>query len=193
MTLDYYQINADKFFNSTVNVDMSDIYNRFTANLPKQALILDAGCGSGRDTKAFIGMGYSVNAFDASSELAARASAYAGIEVSHSTFDDVNQTQLYDGIWCCASLLHVPENKLEATLEKLVNALKFNGLMYVSFKYGDSEREVGGRTFTDLNPERLNMFSRNLKDIQLKDLWISEDNRPDRDEKWLNAILLKNQ
>jgi 2-polyprenyl-3-methyl-5-hydroxy-6-metoxy-1,4-benzoquinol methylase len=67
MTIEYYQQNADEFFNGTINVDMSNIYQHFTKDLHANALILDAGCGSGRDSKAFLDMGYKVDAFDASS------------------------------------------------------------------------------------------------------------------------------
>jgi len=191
MTIQFYQDNADDFFKGTVNVDMNNIYQHFTKNLNKNTLILDAGCGSGRDTKAFIEMGYNVEAFDASSELVSRASEYTGIEVKHALFNDVDSVEKYDAIWCCASLLHVPEIELPETISKLANALKPNGVWYVSFKYGDSQRQKGGRSFTDINEKRLDELVSNLSNIDIDSTWITEDNRPDRDEKWLNAILVK--
>jgi trans-aconitate methyltransferase len=191
MSIQFYQDNADDFFEGTVNVDMSSIYQHFTKNLRKDALILDAGCGSGRDTKAFLEMGYDVEAFDASSELVSRASKYTGIEIKHALFNEVDCTEKYDAIWCCASLLHVPEAELHETLTRLTNALKHNGAWYVSFKYGDSQREKDGRSFTDMNEQRLTELVANLNDIDIRSTWVTEDNRPDRDEKWLNAILLK--
>ncbi len=191
MTIQFYQDNADDFFEGTVNVDMSNIYQHFTKDLSKYALILDAGCGSGRDTKAFLEMGYSVEAFDASSELVSRASEYTGIEVQHGVFDDVDKIEEYDAIWCCASLLHVPEIELPETLNKLANALKPSGVWYVSFKHGDSQREKDGRSFTDINEQRLTELVSSLINIDISRTWITEDNRPDRNEKWLNAILMK--
>ena len=65
-TLDYYNRNADSFFESTACVDMSPLYERFLALVGPQGTILDAGCGSGRDAKAFRDLGYQVSAFDAS-------------------------------------------------------------------------------------------------------------------------------
>jgi SAM-dependent methyltransferase len=191
MTIQFYQDNADDFFEGTVNVDMSNIYQHFTKNLNKGSLILDAGCGSGRDTKAFLDMGYSVEAFDASSELVSRASAFTGIEVKEALFNEVDDVEKYDAIWCCASLLHVPEIELPQILSKLANALKSNGVWYVSFKYGDSQREKDGRSFTDINEQRLTKLVSNLSNIDISSTWITEDNRPDRNEKWLNAILVK--
>ena len=192
MNIEFYQNNADEFFTGTVSVDMSNIYQHFTKNIPPNALILDAGCGSGRDSKAFTDMGYQVDAFDASSELVALATRYTGLDVKLSLFDDVTAIEQYDAIWCCASLLHVPEVDLPNTLNKLATSLKSNGRWYVSFKYGDSQREKDGRMFTDMNEARLSKLIASIPSIKTEATWITEDNRPDRQEKWLNAILTKN-
>lgn len=191
MTIDYYQQNADEFFNGTINVDMSNIYQHFTNDLPTDSLILDAGCGSGRDSKAFLDMGYQVEAFDASSEMVKRASKHTALDVKYAVFDDVTAIDKYDAIWCCASLLHVPEDDLPSTLTTLAAALKPNGIWYLSFKYGDTQREKDGRLFTDINEQRLTELVSNISNIGIGSTWITEDNRPDRNEKWLNAILVK--
>lgn len=69
-TIDYYNINAKKFVNHTVNVEFTNIQNKFISKLHSGAMILDFGCGSGRDTKYFISRGYQVDAIDGSKELA---------------------------------------------------------------------------------------------------------------------------
>ena len=191
MTIDYYQQNADEFFNGTINVDMSNIYQHFTKDLPAGSLILDAGCGSGRDSKAFLDMGYKVEAFDASSEMVKRASEHTGLDVKHILFDDVNAVDKYDAIWCCASLLHVPEDDLPNTLIKLATALKPKGIWYLSFKYGDTQNERGGRLFTNVNEERLSLFAQSLSMITIQHTWVTDDKRPERIEKWFNIILIK--
>jgi 2-polyprenyl-3-methyl-5-hydroxy-6-metoxy-1,4-benzoquinol methylase len=106
-TARYYRQFAAEFFESTVGVDMSPIRERFAAMLDAGARVLDAGCGSGRDAKAFAQQGFRVSAFDASPELAVRASDHCGFAVEVRTFHDVDEVNAYDGIWCCASLLHV--------------------------------------------------------------------------------------
>jgi SAM-dependent methyltransferase len=191
MSIEFYQQNADEFFIGTVNVDMSNIYQHFTKSLPANALILDAGCGSGRDTKAFLSMGYKVEAFDASSEMVTRACMHTGIDVKLGCFANVTDVNKYDAIWCCASLLHMPENELPEVLNKLATALKPVGIWYTSFKYGDSQREKDGRLFTDVNEDRLAALVHLLPDITVRLTWITVDNRPDRNEQWLNAILVK--
>ena len=62
-TLNYYQTNSESFIENTVNVDVNDLYRPFLENIPSTGKILDAGCGSGRDTKFFLEKGFSVVAF----------------------------------------------------------------------------------------------------------------------------------
>lgn len=191
MTLNYYQNNAQTFFDGTVNVDMSTLYESFTRHLMPGAQVLDAGCGSGRDAKAFREMGYEVEAFDASSEMVALASQHSGLSVKQMTFADVDAKKKYDGIWCCASLLHVPVQELPAVMQGLANALKPGGIWYMSFKYGDSEREKDGRRFTDMNETSLKALLEASPEIDIETLWTTQDKRPERDEIWLNALLRK--
>lgn len=190
MNRDYYQQHAAHFFSETVAVDMSALYQPFIAHLKPGARILDAGCGSGRDAKAFSAMGYVVEAFDASAELAAMARQHSGLPVEQQRFEDVSAVKRYDGIWCCASLLHVPLAELPGVMERLAKALKPGGVCYVSFKYGSGEREKDGRVFTDVDETGLNDLIADLENMTLLNSWISGDKRPERqDEKWLNALL----
>ncbi|MCG7373465.1 class I SAM-dependent methyltransferase [Pseudomonas luteola] len=77
-TYDYYQQHAAQFFAETAEVDMHELHMQFLARIPAGGYILDAGCSSGRDAKAFVQMGYQVSAFDASPVLADLASNYLG-------------------------------------------------------------------------------------------------------------------
>ena len=191
MTLEYYQRHAQDFFSSTVNVDMESRYQTFLQRITEGGCILDAGCGSGRDSKAFLEKGYRVEAFDASSEMVNLASQHAGLHVRRMTFNDIADIEHYDGIWCCASLLHVSAEELPSVMSKLAHALKKGGTWYVSFKYGETERVKDGRHFTDLTEQRLEKLIAPLTNITLLSSWTTRDKRPDRDEMWLNALLQK--
>ena len=79
-TIRYYNSNAREFVLGTVSVDFEFTQKKFTDRLPKNAAILDFGCGSGRDTKYFLSQGYRVDAVDGSAELCKLASEYTGIE-----------------------------------------------------------------------------------------------------------------
>ncbi|WP_435955447.1 class I SAM-dependent methyltransferase [Dryocola sp. BD626] len=191
MSINYYQTYARTFFDGTVNVDMTTLYESFTRHLAPGARVLDVGCGSGRDAKAFSEMGYRVEAFDASSEMVALARQHTGLPVQQMTFADVNVEQHYDGIWCCASLLHVSASELPKVMQKLARALKSGGIWYVSFKYGEGEREKDGRRFTDMNEAGLQALLEATPGIASVSLWTTQDKRPGRDEVWLNAVLRK--
>ncbi|ELY4510702.1 class I SAM-dependent methyltransferase [Cronobacter dublinensis] len=191
MTQNYYQTHSQAFFDGTVAVDMSSLYAAFTPHLPAGARVLDAGCGSGRDALAFHRMGYDVDAFDASRELVALARAHSGLPVKEMTFYDVDAVERYDGIWCCASLLHLAHDELPGAMQKLSEALRPGGVWYLSFKYGDGEREQQGRRFTDMNEARLTALLAAFPALSPLALWVTQDIRPARREQWLNGLLVK--
>ncbi len=189
-TTRYYTENAQAFFADTLAVAMDPLYARFLPHIPAGGHILDAGCGSGRDTRAFLDRGYRVTAFDASPTLAALAEHHTGRPVQVLRFQDLAWRREFDGIWACASLLHVPAAELPAALRRLVLALRPGGTLYASFKYGRGEREHQGRRFTDLDQAGLQALLSQVPDLRELETWITEDLRPGRAaERWLNTLL----
>ncbi len=169
---------------------MSTLYAEFLPLIPKHGHILDAGCGSARDAAYFKQQGFTVSAFDASENIAKLASNYLQQAVEVKTFQQLNCTNIYDGIWCCASLLHVPKVELPQVFLKLQNALKPNGVLYVSFKYGTQERVHNGREFTDLNEDVLTALITHHTELKILKQWQTVDQRPEREsEVWLNALI----
>lgn len=135
-------------------------------------------------------------------------------------FQDLAAVERYDGIWCCASLLHVSEAELPGVMTKLAMALKPGGVGYLSFKYGRGEREKDGRRFTDMDVAGLqklidwvntlggDILTTNKMGIkrevgsedtavkrfalETETIWQTGDVRAGRgDEVWLNAIIRK--
>ena len=191
-TLSYYNENAKAFTDGTVNVDFSYAQNKFLDKLDKDAYILDFGCGSGRDAKYFFDKGYSVEAVDGSEELCKIASEYAGIEVKTLLFQDLNENAKYDAIWACSSILHLSYEELVDVMKKMLMALKENGLIYTSFKYGDFEGVRNGRFFIDMREESITKLVQEVEGIEIEETWITSDVRPGRgEEKWLNLFLRK--
>ncbi len=189
-TLRYYDENADRFFEETVEVDLSAIHERFLARLPQSADILDAGCGSGRDALAFSRLGHRVTAFDASPEIAALASQLLGQPVHVMRFEDVDYAEAFDGVWACASLLHMPFSALPDGLARLTRALRVGGIFYMSFKEGTGERLKGGRLFTDIQPKGLRHLLAAVPGLGEPEIWRTADARPGREnEFWVNALI----
>ena len=188
-TLQYYERDPEKFVSGTLAADMSDTRARFCNSLPAKAFILDFGCGSGRDAKAFLEAGYRVDATDGSGELCAKASEYTGLCVKKMLFTELDAYDQYDGIWACASILHLPKKELVDVLGKIEAALKKGGVLYTSFKYGEYEGIRAGRYFTDFTEESLNTFWKTATTMQIFDQWITQDVRPGREEeKWINLL-----
>ena len=180
-TIDYYNLHASDYFDNTIGADMSAQISRFRSHLPSPAKILDCGCGSGRDTKTFLDLGYDVFGIDGSEELCRLASEYTGREVVCRQFSDIEYIKEYDGIWACASLLHLPIQELTAILDKLRRALKPGGVLYASFKYGTGERwDADGKFYCDLNEARAGqLFGEDAE------LWLTTDYRG---VVWLNVL-----
>lgn len=148
-TIEYYNRNVEAFVSETVDVDFSQVQDLFLQMLPEKSRILDFGCGSGRDTKYFSDRGYFVEPVDGSLEICKSAAGRTGIPVRNMLFQELCEQQKYDGIWACASILHLSKLDLFDVIEKMANALKSNGVIYASFKYGFFEGERNGRYFTD--------------------------------------------
>lgn len=191
-TLGYYDSYADEFYKSTVNIEFTTMQEHFLTKLKNGSNILDFGCGSGRDTKYFFEQGYNVEAIDGSAELCKLASEYTGIKVKNILFQELSEVDKYDGIWACSSILHLPVGELDEVMRKMMIALKKNGIMYTSFKYGIFAGERNGRYFTDMTEDVFAEFLSRIDGLKVEEQWITSDVRPGRgEEKWLNLILRK--
>lgn len=196
-TLHYYNQNAKQFSADTIAVDFAQTQNRFLSKLKSGSYLLDFGCGSGRDTKYFLEQGFCVDAIDGSQELCKLASNHTGIEVKNMLFQELNEKEKYDGIWACSSILHLPKEELAGVMVKMAAALKTNGIIYTSFKYGNFQGERNGRFFTDMTEEAFAEVLEVIKgqgrdELKIEEQWITADVRPGRDdEKWLNLLLRK--
>ena len=176
-TLCYYERNAENFVKGTINADMEFNREKFIQRLPEHGSILDFGCGSGRDARVFLDLGYKVEAVDGCQQLCEMASVYTGISVRKMDFLELNEREKYDGIWACASILHLPYEELRAVLAKMAAALKENGVIYVSFKYGEFEGWRNGRYFTDMTEDGVRRLVEETQGMSVEEIWVTADVR----------------
>jgi len=193
---DYYDVYADRFLENTRDVDMKLLRDRFLAALPKsitgKSRILDAGTGSGRDALAFQNDGYLVSAFDASPSMVRAAMDHSGIPVRQMCFESFEWEHAFEGIWACASLLHVAYADLTRVMHNLSAHLVAEGVLYASFKLGKGERQSEGRHFTDMTEITFSTLLDECPELRQIDVWRTEDCRVDKpDQSWLNVLLRK--
>jgi SAM-dependent methyltransferase len=188
----FYDENAEDFFRRSVDADMAKGHADFAALVTPGGRILDAGCGSGRDTLALAKQGFRVTPIEASPKLAALASAHTGLAVEVMTFDQIAWREAFDGVWACASLLHVPRADLASAVGRLRDVLVPGGIFWMSFKYGTEERQAGDRHFTDLDEEGAQALIDGVGGLTLLSMDVTGDARADRaSERWLSLVCRK--
>ena len=186
----YYDKNAKDYITNTINCDMSHHYQKFIKYLPSNSKILDIGFGSGRDMIYFKSKGYIVEGIDTSIEFVNNMKSQ-GYNVKLESVEDMNYINKYDAIWACASLLHVKRENLEKTFINCLQALKENGILYCSFKYGNQEILAGERYFNYINEDIIYDLLKN-NDFTVLDIYKSLDVRKERKtEEWINIIIRK--
>lgn len=191
-TILFYDENAEKYAAQTSSANMSNVYERFEKYLASGAIVLDAGCGSGRDSVYFLNEGYSVVSMDASKELCKIASAAIGKSVINIKFQELDYENAFDAVWACASLLHLDVETLKDVLFRIHRSLKNSGVIYASWKYGDGIHTDGGRFYCDMTEEKIKSIVNQLNLFDFLEMWKSEDVLPNRTtQKWLNVIMRK--
>jgi len=185
-TIRWYDQSAEDYAEWTRGIDLSGLRGRFLAHVPEGGRILDVGCGAGRDAKAFLGSGYDVEAIDASEEIARLASEYIGRRVHHCRVQDFEPEGTFEGIWACASLLHVPEKELPAVLNRLAGWLRPGGVLYASFQAG--ERKGTERYYNDVSREEVAELIGTTQGLSGEEVWTSSDAEDREGVKWINVL-----
>jgi SAM-dependent methyltransferase len=136
---------------------MADPVQRFASSLPVPARILDAGCGPGRDLARFTAYGHRPHGVDLNAAFVARANASA--PTTQGDLRDIGSlfpAGTFDGIWACASLVHLSETETEDVLRQFARLLRPAGRLYACVKAaGDTgwlDEPDGRRWYTVWDP-----------------------------------------
>ncbi len=200
--LQFYERHAKDYATKFDTFDLSGIRKRFIDQIEKtrnqrpqtvtngRTQILDVGCGTGRDAYEFVKKGYAVTAIDPSPAMlrmcrrklndAFDEPENAGMkEAAHAssffekTFDEIGFRNQFDGVWAAASLLHVPSQQMEGVLRKLIQALKPNGILFMSFKHGCGEHEYDARYYSYYSRKQLRFFLKRIQGAYELEVWLS--------------------
>lgn len=191
-SIDYYNRYAVPYYEETVDVSMEEIMQPFVELLPENAEVLDLGCGSGRDTIALGEKGFYVTPMDGSGEMCKLAEVNTDQEVLQMTYEEMDFDDVFDGIWACASLIHLTEDEMRKIMEKLICALKKDGILYFSVHKGERDGMYNGRYFKDYTKRELSGLIEEFPQLELIDIWMTQDVRPGKaDKSWLNVLVKK--
>ena len=190
-TTDYYNRNADWYYWTTVGVDMDAFRKKFASYLPAEASVIDMGCGSGRDVMAFSDMGHDAVGLDEAKELLRLAEERLEIRTIAADMSSWKASAPYDGIWCCASLIHLNEEEKERFFRNLDQNLKTGGVIYISVREGiETGTDSEGVYTSNCTEEELRRY---LEDAgcEILETKVTEDAMGRGGVKWLNVIARK--
>ena len=191
-TIDYYNTHSQEYFNNTSEVDLGLLYKHFLKHIPDGGRIMDLGCGSGRDVKWFREHGYEARGLDASEKLVKLAQETFDIPVEVGNIEDWVAEEPFDGIWCCAALMHLTDNETERFFSKLPHNLKSGGVIFFSVKTGiNTGNDSVGRYLRDFTEYDIRTFMDNVAEVHIKELWHTRDSLNRNDFKWLNIIAVR--
>lgn len=186
---EYYEINAKQYAEATFSADMSEQYQRFLPLLKEGATILDIGSGSGRDACYFQKMGYQVTALEPSTHLCEEIQKVFSGTIIHSDIQHYQPEQQFDGIWACASFLHLQEKEILDFFGKINCFLHDHGIIYLSGKNGISTGKANdGRYFLEFTEQLAENILMTNEQVKLEQLWYTKDVTGRKDFRWMNMI-----
>ncbi|MGN6713068.1 Methyltransferase domain-containing protein [Anaerocolumna jejuensis DSM 15929] len=193
-SIDYYNKNANLYFENTVNSNTEENREKFLAALTEGSAILDLGCGSGRDSLEFIQRGFDVTAVDGAEELCELASIHIGQDVLCMQFEELDFDEVFDGIWANASLLHILPDEFDEIFKKVIKSLKPQGILYMSFGHGDFTGYRNGRYFKDFKTKAMKELLSGYEELELLDIWKSTDDLGEASlDEWLHVLVKKGE
>ena len=189
--MNYYTENPKEYFDRTFSLNPSSFLGPVAERLSSGAMVMDVGCGSGRDLLWFKNKGFEVIGFERSAGLAKLAREHSDVEVIEGDFETYDFSFISaDAIISSGSLVHVEHERLADILKNIVQALEEHGIFYVSLKQGkNTKTDDLGRPFYYWKDEELREI---FKSLGFKMLDSSQNKSiANSDDVWLGYILQK--
>jgi SAM-dependent methyltransferase len=150
-TINTYDRIAASFADRYWDVVLEDALDSFAALLPSASRVMDLGCGPGRDIALLRERGLQVIGLDRSTGMLREAARRVGGGLACADMRGLPLCAAnLDGVWMCASLLHMPRGDAPAVLAEVYRVLRPGGNVYISVQEGQGETWAdsdGGRRF----------------------------------------------
>ena len=185
----FYEDHAVEYFSGTSGAQTQFVLDRFLSHLPANAAILDAGCGSGRDLKYFHSRGHCALGIDASTALVQMAAEYSGAPCEVVRIERISYEERFDGVWACASLLHLPRDAFRPALRSLNRALKRGGTLFMAVQEGQGEAILpDGRLYVYYSEDDIRT-SLDAAGLAVNELWTTRNSAEAVHQPvWINVI-----
>ena len=193
-TLDHYNRLAVEYREGTWDHDVTQNYKALIGSLEGHGphVVLDLGCGPGRDLAYFKSQGFKAVGLDGSPEFVEMARAETGCEVLHQSFTELDLPKIrFDGIFANASLFHVPSQELPCVLGKLYTTLKPGGVLFSSNPRGDNQEGFQSERYCcyhDLETWRRFLTAASFNEIQH---YFRPPGLPREQQPWLATVWRK--
>ena len=196
-TLDYYALHASEVA-QRYEVAPSPLAHRFAESFPSGGRILDIGCGSGRDLAQLHKQGFQPYGVDGTEELVQLAQMLHPElkgRVVQGLLPDLSEPfgeELFDGVLCCAVLMHIDSTELFNAALSIKRCLKVNGRLLISVPSqrsdtGDGERDANGRLFKTYPPAYLRLIFERLG-FSLIGEWGNSDAMTRQGIEWVSLL-----
>ncbi len=194
-TIDHYSASADSFWQGTKDHDVDQNRAALLDELggPAPHVILDLGCGPGRDLAYFSGLGHEAVGIEGAPVMARMARDMTGCEVLQQNFLALDLPQArFDGVFANASLFHVPKSALPRVLKELRAALKPRGVLFASNPRGENAEVMQGERFCcflDYETWRDYVMEAGFDEIRH---YYRPEGKPRAEQPWLASVWRRN-
>ena len=190
MAINYYNMHFKDYIKKTENIDMSMFYQSFLRHVKPDGRILDLGAGSGRDSGYFISRGHNVTAIDASEKMVEYINNKYGEIAYNVTIEDFETNGKFDGIWACASLLHIDKSKLKEVMTKYIRYLNVDAVFYMSFKERPHSSIEDERLVFYYSLDEIQTILESFKHVEILEIFKSyKEIDKNISQTWINALV----
>lgn len=163
-TIETYNREAQSIAKLHATLTPHRIYELISQYFIKGEATADIGCGIGRDTYWLNQQGYPCIGVDASMMMLEQAqSLYPTVQYIQDTLPCLKLlgTKKFQNILCSAVLMHLNQNDIESACIRLIQLLKNNGRLILSFRgTNEANHREKGKLYEPIEADKLLSFFR---------------------------------